>query len=56
MTSVKKEAKQENQAIIMLKRKSFNLIRTEGSDRRLSISRLLDRELKFTIIDDVFRG
>jgi hypothetical protein len=39
VTSVKKEAEQEDEAIIMLKRKSFNLVRPEGSDRRLVINR-----------------
>jgi hypothetical protein len=38
MTSVKKEVKQEDQAIIMSKRKSFNLVRTERFDRWLPIS------------------
>jgi hypothetical protein len=46
MISVKKDAEREDEAAIMPKMKSLSLVRTEGSDR----------ELKFTRIDDVFRG
>jgi hypothetical protein len=56
VTSVKKEAKQKDEAIIMSKRKSLNLVRIEGSDRQLPISRYPDQELKFNRINDVFKG
>jgi hypothetical protein len=39
MPSVKKKVEQEDEAIIMSKRKSLNLVRTKGSDRRLPINR-----------------
>jgi hypothetical protein len=38
VTSVKKDAEQEDEATIMLKMKPFSLVRTEGSDQRLPIN------------------
>jgi hypothetical protein len=37
--SVKKDAKQEDEITIMPKMKSLSLVRTEGSNQRLPISR-----------------
>jgi hypothetical protein len=56
VTSVKKVAEQDGEAIIIPKMKSLSLVRTKGSDRRLPIRRYPDRESKFSSIDDVFRG
>jgi hypothetical protein len=39
VTLVKKDAEQEDDATIMRKMKSLSLVWTEGSDRRLPISR-----------------
>jgi hypothetical protein len=39
ITLVKKDAEQEDEVAIMSKMKSVSLVRTEGSDQRLSISR-----------------